>query len=434
MIYKQRHYQGQPDSESSGFEEIEHEFMYDNAIWQTGTALKNTYRVLTKLKNDMTTSFPDMLPYPGTITPSEYDIDRNMGFKQSGRRSAKKTDWSGNFYEALAGAFKKFLAFNPDLAKARRTPAAHHKIPHAVHHPELTSAESETLIENKNVNVVVNVDPKEVATELWKIIVKEHPALQQSNGARAYVNELEEIIKPYLQPARRSEPSAYEVANGLDFITRRALNNQPTELDAAEEESLTRTIVAHMMTTLKNIRENETDLSAMTYDNLKSTRRMLPGNDKNNFKRYNDDENIDLLIRIRKASAIDGDKNILDLRVLNNIMDGITQLNNHFRLAVELLKQIAEYHRSETLSDGMLGVPTKKRRPAALLRDSFMDELGNAGRRAFSRDDFDTHDSNIINDDDNDNSNTNINMNTNMNTNRNNYRHFLNRRIPHHFM
>lgn len=63
-----------------------------------------------------------------------------------------------------------------------------------------------------------------------------------------------------------------------------------------------------------------------------------------------------------------------------------------------------------------------------------MDELGNAGRRAFSRDDFDTHDSNIINDDDNDNSNTNINMNTNMNTNRNNYRHFLNRRIPHHFM
>lgn len=48
-----------------------------------------------------------------------------------------------------------------------------------------------------------------------------------------------------------------------------------------------------------------------------------------------------------QASAIDGDKNILDLRVLNNIMDGITQLNNHFRLAVELLKQIAEYHRSE---------------------------------------------------------------------------------------
>lgn len=152
---------------------------------------------------------------------------------------------------------------------------------------------------------MVNVDPKEVATELWKIIVKEHPALQQSNGARAYVNELEEIIKPYLQPARRSEPSAYEVANGLDFITRRALNNHPTELDAAEEESLTRTIVAHMMTTLKNIRENETDLSAMTYDNLKSTRRMFPGNDKNNFKRYNDDENIDLLIRIRKGKVVD---------------------------------------------------------------------------------------------------------------------------------
>lgn len=120
--------------------------------------------------------------------------------------------------------------------------------------------QGETVIENKNVNIIVNVDPKDVAAELWKLI-EEHmdlPSTRRSFATSNYIiDDLEKIVVPIIQPTRRSSTPPFEIADALDRVTRRALNNNSNlniNTNASlDKEIVTRDIVTKMMKKLKLI-------------------------------------------------------------------------------------------------------------------------------------------------------------------------------------
>lgn len=132
----------------------------------------------------------------------------------------------------------------------------------------------DTIIQNKNVNIIVNVDAEEVAKELWKVI-----EARLNNGTGHLTNswkairDLETVVAPIVSPNRRSttQPSAYQVANELDRITRRALTRDTPGISLLDEEIMARDIVADMMVSLKMIqsRIDETDApSRRMYDSV----------------------------------------------------------------------------------------------------------------------------------------------------------------------
>ncbi|XP_032670240.1 uncharacterized protein LOC116843701 [Odontomachus brunneus] len=140
----------------------------------------------------------------------------------------------------------------------------------------LTSAQ-ETIIQNKNINIIVNVDPEEVAKELWKVIEArlnngtDHP-ISSWNAIR----DLEKVVTPLVSPSRRSstQPSAYQVANELDRITRRALTRDSPGISLIDEEIMTRDIVADMMVSLKMIQSRSEGTNAPSrrmYDPVAAT-------------------------------------------------------------------------------------------------------------------------------------------------------------------
>ncbi|XP_034940237.1 uncharacterized protein [Chelonus insularis] len=193
------------------------------------------------------------------------------------------------------------------------------KSPKAGGNSRLTpSPESETVIENKNVNIVVNVDPKEVAKELWSIIEErmDKPPSRRSPLTQQIMTELENIITPIIRPTRRSQPSAYEVAAALDHVTRRAFKNDIGQSNAIENEIVTRNTVADMMSTLKEIQsqEKQSSDSSETGTNLGQTRRTLSSLKDNHFSNNNnnldddfddndkdsDDDYVKLSIKVKK--------------------------------------------------------------------------------------------------------------------------------------
>lgn len=117
--------------------------------------------------------------------------------------------------------------------------------------------QSETLIRNKNVNIVMNLEAKEVARELWKLIemrLNNTTATEVSTRTEGNIIEkLEDAVTPFVSPSRRNLPfaSAYQVATNLDQITRNTLVKHLPAMNVLDKEIMTRDIVANMMTTLK---------------------------------------------------------------------------------------------------------------------------------------------------------------------------------------
>nr|XP_012219763.1 PREDICTED: LOW QUALITY PROTEIN: uncharacterized protein LOC105670686 [Linepithema humile] len=107
---------------------------------------------------------------------------------------------------------------------------------------------------NKIVNVIVNLDPREVAEELWKVM-----EARLSNGtshitsSKSAIRDLKNTVQPILSSSRRDGtlPSAFQVAGQFDQITRRALTRDTSTINSLDEEILTRDIVADMMFCLK---------------------------------------------------------------------------------------------------------------------------------------------------------------------------------------
>ncbi|XP_057331452.1 uncharacterized protein LOC130671525 [Microplitis mediator] len=175
------------------------------------------------------------------------------------------------------------------------------------------SLESETVIENKNVNIVVNVDPKDVAKELWKIIEKrmDNPPSRRSQLSHDVIRELENIVTPIVIPSRRkNEPSAFEIADALDHVTRKALKDGSKERSSMEDEILTRNIVANMMKTLHEVQTIESKYMRPSESVLKygQTRKSLKTDDDSNSNsnsnesvgKDEDDDYVKLLFKVRK--------------------------------------------------------------------------------------------------------------------------------------
>ncbi|XP_036144293.1 uncharacterized protein LOC118646106 [Monomorium pharaonis] len=110
-----------------------------------------------------------------------------------------------------------------------------------------------TIIENKNVNVIVNVNAQELALELWKIIESRlNNCTNHTSSSNSIVEDLKEAITPLVSPNRRSStPSAFQVASQLDSITRRALIRNMPNINMLDEEIMARDIVADMMASMK---------------------------------------------------------------------------------------------------------------------------------------------------------------------------------------
>lgn len=172
------------------------------------------------------------------------------------------------------------------------------------------------MIENKNVNIVVNVDPKEVAKELWKILEKrlDNPPSRRSQTSKEMIKELETIVSPIVLPSRRAnEPSAFEIADALDHVTRKALQVDSVERSSMEKEILTRNIVANMMKTLDDVKKVESQLSLPSEGviNYGQTRKSLLLKDEgDNFSvESGEDEYVKLIIKIRR-SALQGSQDL----------------------------------------------------------------------------------------------------------------------------
>ncbi|KAH0549016.1 hypothetical protein KQX54_005181 [Cotesia glomerata] len=191
-------------------------------------------------------------------------------------------------------------------------------LPKSVHRrePATESKEGDTVIENKNVNIVVNVDPKEVAKELWKILEKrlDNPPSRRSQTSKEMIKELETIVSPIVLPSRRAnEPSAFEIADALDHVTRKALQVDSVERSSMEKEILTRNIVANMMKTLDDVKKVESQLSLPSEGviNYGQTRKSLLLKDEadNLSAESGEDEYVKLIIKIRR-SALQGSQDL----------------------------------------------------------------------------------------------------------------------------
>ncbi|XP_014484119.1 PREDICTED: uncharacterized protein LOC106749310 [Dinoponera quadriceps] len=118
-----------------------------------------------------------------------------------------------------------------------------------------SSLRCETVIQNKNVNIIVNVDPQEVAKELWKVIEARLNSTGHPTHAWNAIKDLEKVVAPLVMPGRRSltQPSAYHLATEFDQIARRALTRDTPGLNLMDQEIMIRDIVAEMMVSLKMI-------------------------------------------------------------------------------------------------------------------------------------------------------------------------------------
>lgn len=115
------------------------------------------------------------------------------------------------------------------------------------------------MIKNKNVNIIVNVDPRDIAEELWKLIQNR----LSKNSTRRFLHtskhlgELRKIVQPLVttKPSHGGslKASVQEVADELDDVAREALIKDDPVRDPIELEILARGIVGDMMALLKKI-------------------------------------------------------------------------------------------------------------------------------------------------------------------------------------
>ncbi|XP_024872849.1 uncharacterized protein LOC112455276 [Temnothorax curvispinosus] len=159
---------------------------------------------------------------------------------------------------------------------------------------------------NKNVNIIVNVDPQEVAQELWKIIdARLNNNTNHITSSQSIMKDLEDAITPLVSPSRRGiPPSAFQVADQLDKITRRALTRDAPSMNMLDEEIMTRDIVADMMASLKIILSKDTQVKTDKKDT--SGRRMMQRPVTTTMS-YDDELNdyANIRIKIRRKDILD---------------------------------------------------------------------------------------------------------------------------------
>ncbi|XP_015587748.1 uncharacterized protein LOC107264230 [Cephus cinctus] len=170
---------------------------------------------------------------------------------------------------------------------------------------------SDTIIENKNVNILVNVDAKAIAEELWKVI-EAHLKLKpnrRSFDSQVKLRELENIVSSILTPSRRGShgPSPFEIAHQLDHVARSAISNDGLRENSLDTEIVFRNIVSEMLEDLKGIMGNEetSDREKSFDDSSNEHRRGLSVSKNNN-------EFVDLKMRILKEDLAKAVKTSLD--------------------------------------------------------------------------------------------------------------------------
>lgn len=154
----------------------------------------------------------------------------------------------------------------------------------------------------------MNLDTKEVAEELWKVI--EARLTNRSNhtiGSQSAIKALENVVTPLVSPTRRGiQPSIYQVASKFDDIARRTLTRDTPSMDMLDEEIMTRDIVADMMACLKTIL-SKTVTQTLDEENT-FTRRTLQHRQQSNFVAINNDEQdddyISIVVKIHKKDIL----------------------------------------------------------------------------------------------------------------------------------
>ena len=108
---------------------------------------------------------------------------------------------------------------------------------------------------NKNVNVVLNVDPEEVAQRLWKIIQENLNQKANPDSRTLTKQQLKRAITPLVSSTRRgfTEVPIVEIGDHLEKITRRCLTMDDPDRPLVDREIMTKDIVAEMMSTLKDV-------------------------------------------------------------------------------------------------------------------------------------------------------------------------------------
>ncbi|XP_063993503.1 uncharacterized protein LOC135171099 [Diachasmimorpha longicaudata] len=165
----------------------------------------------------------------------------------------------------------------------------------------------DATITNRNVNVVVTVDPKTVASELMKLLEARAGKHQGRRALDAYqtVLDIEKAITPLLAPARRANSlSPFETAYALDHIARRTITKDGSKPPTIEEEIATRDVVADMMKTLRSLTEGESEKKQHEAGPIAS-RTLGDTQDFGHIKRSeakeNDDDFIILELEVSKA-------------------------------------------------------------------------------------------------------------------------------------
>lgn len=162
--------------------------------------------------------------------------------------------------------------------------------------------QSRTIIQNKNVNVIVNLNVQDVAEELWKVIEARLNNRTHLTSSKSIMKDLKEAVTPLVSPTRKSKtsPSVFQVASQLDKITRRALTRDTPTMNMLDEEIMARDIVTDMMVSLKMYLSKKTKLK--DNENIFSRRTIYPPISMNNNEQ---DDYINVKVKIRRKDILD---------------------------------------------------------------------------------------------------------------------------------
>lgn len=142
----------------------------------------------------------------------------------------------------------------------------------------------------------MNVNPQEVAKELWKLIeARLNNGTGHPTNSWNTIKDLEKVVTPLVLGNRRSltQPTAYHVASELDRITRRAIARDSPEIGLMDEEIMTRNIVADMMVSLKTVQSRSEEAN-------KPSKRMYDSNVMTN----NDEQDDYVNVKIRRQDIL----------------------------------------------------------------------------------------------------------------------------------
>lgn len=170
----------------------------------------------------------------------------------------------------------------------------------------IDNLQSGRIIQNKNVNIIVNINAQEVAQELWKIIeTRLNNQTSHVTSSKSIMKDLEEAVIPLVLPTRRGKTSlsAFQVANQLDKITRRALIRDTPAINVLDKEIMARDIVADMMASLKMILSKEAQLTDKNDNTLnRMTHHVVTTTMSNDNKQ---DDYMNIRIKIHRKDILD---------------------------------------------------------------------------------------------------------------------------------